>query len=145
MTLKKEKLISWISRSKAKYYWKPSKGFICSILISAKWSIHLWQTFVEKRMYDPTRLFSFCFFVFLFFIIMGYSRKNPNKRIEGTEFPGFLGYRLWKFQGLIKKEVEFLVVIKKKLCWFLTWNFQGCNIVSQNFRGKLLLVSNVQW
>ena len=51
---------------------------------------------------------------------MGYSRKNPNKRIEGTEFPGYLGYRLWIFQGFIKKEVGFLVVIKKKLCGIST-------------------------
>ena len=38
--------------------------------------------------------FVFLFFFAAVFVIMGYSRKNPNKRIEGTEFPGYLGYRL---------------------------------------------------
>ena len=44
------------------------------------------------------------------------------------EVPGLLKNRMWKFQGSIKKEVEFQGVIQKILCgismglgsWFLT-------------------------
>ena len=37
---------------------------------------------------------------------MGYSRKNPNSRVENMEFPG----------ELKKKQVEFPGMIKKKSC-----------------------------
>lgn len=47
-------------------------------------------------------------FIFLFFaavfIIIGLSRKNPKKRVEGIE-----GHSLWKFQKLVKKEREFFL------------------------------------
>ena len=47
------------------------------------------------------------------------------------EFPAAQGYQrnsMWDFQGLIKNEVEFLGVTKKK-----SWNFQGSSILGLKF------------
>ena len=46
---------------------------------------------------------------------MGYSRKNPNRGIEGMLFPGVLRNSIWNFQGLIKK-TSGNPKIKKNLC-----------------------------
>ena len=64
---------------------------------------------------------------------MSYSRKKQGGR---TRISRGIEERTWKFQGSIKKEVEFLGVFKKNSCGismgphFLLSNFQG---VSHNF------------
>ena len=72
-------------------------------------------------------------------------RKNPNWGVDGImEFlPG--GKSMWKFQGSVKKELEFPVVFKKNSCgmwnlhgsWFLTLEFANLsgasNTILQNF------------
>ena len=62
------------------------------------------------------------------------SRKNPNWGVDGImEFlPG--GKSMWKFQGSVKKELEFPVVFKKNSCacgicmglGFWPWNLPIC-------------------
>ena len=49
---------------------------------------------------------------------------------------------MWKFQGSIKKEVEFLRVYKKKHCNFHDWvlvldlkTSKGCHKILQSFQG----------
>ena len=64
---------------------------------------------------------------------IGYSRKKPKKEVEDSygEFSKYQRNSMWNFLGLIKNEVEFTGVTKKKLCriskglGFWTWNFQG--------------------
>ena len=67
-----------------------------------------------------------------------YSRNNPSRGGEGGEgedrtwnFQGYWRNTMWKFKGSIKKEVEFLGVLKKYSCGvpmglgFWPYNFQG--------------------
>ena len=52
---------------------------------------------------------------------MGYSRKSPNRGgVEDTEFLGVLKKSMWKFQGSIKKELEFPGVFLKSSCGIST-------------------------
>ena len=58
---------------------------------------------------------------------MGYSRKNPNKRVEAMEFIGVLRNSMWKFQVSFKKRIG----ISRGALKNLTWNFDGsCLLVS---------------
>ena len=70
------------------------------------------------------------------FIIMGYSRKNPNKSVQGKVCDTY-----WHSRGYFKKEAEFLAMIKKKVIqnfrsyYFWHWNFKGviqlCNVLGE--------------
>ena len=55
-------------------------------------------------------------------IYIGLFQKKKNRWVEDMKFPGLLK-SMWKFQGSIKKEMEFPVVFKKK-----TWNFHGSSL-----------------
>ena len=48
-------------------------------------------------------------------IYIGLFQKKKNRWVEDMKFPGLLK-SMWKFQGSIKKEMEFPVVFKKKTC-----------------------------
>ena len=59
--------------------------------------------------------------------------NQTRGEVEDMEFPGVLKKeQMWKFLGLIKKEVEFPGLFMQNFheFWFLTWNFQG---LSHNF------------
>ena len=75
---------------------------------------------------------------------MGYSIKRPNRGgVEDMEFPGGIEEKnMWKFQGSVKREVQFLGVYKKKLYNFHDWVSvldleisKDCLTVLQNFHG----------
>ena len=89
----------------------------------------------------------------LWFLTMGYSRKIQKGRGRGLKTWNFQGYwknRMWKFQVSIKKEVEFVNVIKKKSFgifmgrfWYRTFQFGKHNFVE--FPGvKTYLVWNLK-
>ena len=69
-----------------------------------------------------------------FYIVLGYSRKkksNSGRGVDDMEFPGVASKeKTWNFQGLIKNEMEFSKVTKKKCgisrgLGFWPWSFQG--------------------
>ena len=70
-------------------------------------------------------------------LALGYSRKKKTRGLRTWNFQGYWRKSMWKFQELIKKEVEFLGVYKKENWCGISmglgiwpWNIQG---VSHNF------------
>ena len=85
---------------------------------------------------SPDQVFFLLFFVVIS-IIMGHSRKNPNKRVEDIHF-------LWEkttygnSRGYIKRGQIFTGDQQKKSCrcLFFVLEFQGCNTALQNFQER---------
>ena len=82
-----------------------------------------------------------------------YFRENPNRdgRGEDMEFPeGYWRNTIWLFQGLIKKEAEFLGYDQEKFMWNLHGCLvfgpeisKGCNTILQNFQGWSFVLSGI--
>ena len=62
----------------------------------------------------------------------GLFQKKNKQVVEDMEFPGVSKKQHWNFQGLIKNEVEFLGVTKKKIML----NFQGSWILGLELKKK---------
>ena len=70
-----------------------------------------------------------------------FQKKSKQGRLRIWNFQGYQRNSMWNFQELIKNEVEFTEVTKKKSCGisrglgFWSWSSQGCNTILWIFQG----------
>ena len=78
-------------------------------------------------------------------------QKKSKQGGEDMEFPeGYWRNTMWLFQGLIKKEAEFLGYDQEKFMWNLHGCLvfgpeisKGCNTILQNFQGWSFVLSGI--
>ena len=75
--------------------------------------------------------------------------KKQTGQVEDMEFPGYQKNSMWNFQGLIKNEMKFPGVTKKKSCRFSRglgfgpWNFQGITQLCRISRDGAFVLSGI--